>query len=114
MNYVRREIKEEGLMTLKGLMTGGNDIKHFGSWSKILVQTFMNGMILHGYCLGVRINEDSTLNEVKARDMHMFRETMWELEHFIRSNTEQIKRNYAIFRERGGRVRHKPRSPRPQ
>ena len=95
--YVRMEMSREGELSLKEFMIHKNNLKWFGSWSKIIVQTFINAMIIHGYCLGARINDDSTMDEVKAHDMQGFKETLTKLEHFIRLNTKQIKKNYNEF-----------------
>ena len=96
-DYVKHEIRSNDDLSLKTMMMRKNDLKKFGTWSKMLGQSLAKAMLLHGYCLGVIITDNSTMKEVVAVDKDLFLDIIKDLANFIPVGAKQIRRDYMRF-----------------
>ena len=71
-----------------------NDMSEFGKWSRLIAKSLSTSMLLHGYCLGIRINDSSVRNDVFQNDKQYFQVIMKNITSFIRNGTRQIKSNH--------------------
>ena len=95
--YIVREIQSNNELSLKTMMTRRNDLRKFGTWAKLIGQSLTKAMFLHGYCLGVRITDNTTMKAVVSHDKTVFFNAIEELEAFIKTGAKKIKKDYMRF-----------------